>query len=148
MLVTQVSRWTIARRMHERGMKHWRCKRRPMLVQSYARARFQWQRIWRRFNWARSPARFSDEASIEMGKGADSEWAFGYAHEKWDHNKITELRLHKAPAAMVTASIWLDARSRVRRSPLVLLESDPQARNHGYSGVSYCDALRTALLPN
>lgn len=146
--ITRVSRWTALRRLRERGIRHWRCKRRPMLLHRNARQRFIWQKQWRRFDWAHSHTRFSDEASVEMGKGADSEWAFGYTHERWDHNKITEQRLHKAPAAMLTASIWLDARARVRRSPLVILKRDPQSRNNRYSVVSYCDALRTALLPN
>ena len=49
---------------------------------------------------------------------------------------------------MVWASIWLDERGRVRRSPLVIMERDPNAARTGYSANSYIEALEEGLLRN
>jgi hypothetical protein len=49
---------------------------------------------------------------------------------------------------MVWASVWLDERGRLRRSKLVIIERDLEAKKKGYSGKSYIEALTKGLLPH
>jgi hypothetical protein len=49
---------------------------------------------------------------------------------------------------MVWGSIWLDERSRPRRSKLVIIERDPNAARGGYSSQSYIKTLQEGLLPH
>ena len=51
------------------------------------------------------------------------------------------------PAQMVWASIWLDRRGRPRRSPLIIMERDPDSPRNGYSANSYIKALEKGLQP-
>jgi transposase len=54
----------------------------------------------------------------------------------------------RPPAQMVWASVWMDHRGRVRRSPLVIMTRDPNAPRNGYTAESYCQALEEGLLRN
>jgi transposase len=49
---------------------------------------------------------------------------------------------------MVWASVWLDKRGRPRRSKLVIMKRDPQAKKKGYSSKSYMEVLTKGLLPH
>jgi transposase len=48
---------------------------------------------------------------------------------------------------MVWALIWLDERGRPRRSLLVIMERDLDAKKRGYTAKSYINALTKGLLP-
>jgi transposase len=48
---------------------------------------------------------------------------------------------------MVWGAIWLDRRGRPKRSPLVIMERDPNAPRGGYSSQSYIKTLEEGLLP-
>jgi transposase len=61
---------------------------------------------------------------------------------------ITELSTSCRPQQMVWGSIWLDERGCPRRSPLVIMERDPDAPRGGYSSQSYIETLRKGLLPH
>jgi hypothetical protein len=61
---------------------------------------------------------------------------------------VKELDTSRLAAQMVWGSIWVDGRGRVRRSPLVIMERDPNAPRHGYTAWSYCRALKKGLLRN
>ena len=54
----------------------------------------------------------------------------------------------RRPAQMVWACVWLDKRGRARRSKLVIMERDPDAKKRGYSAQSYMKALTKGLLPH
>jgi transposase len=71
-----------------------------------------------------------------------------YPEEKWDTRMITQLSTSRPPAQMVWGSIWLDQRGRPRRSPLIIMERDPDAPRNGYTAKSYIKALRQGLLPH
>jgi hypothetical protein len=43
----------------------------------------------------------------------------------------------RRPAQMVWACVWLDEQGVARRSKLVIMERDPDAKKCGYSGKSY-----------
>jgi hypothetical protein len=49
---------------------------------------------------------------------------------------------------MVWACVWLDERGRLRRSKLVIIECDSDAKKRGYSAKSYMEALTKGLLPH
>ena len=53
-----------------------------------------------------------------------------------------------APQQMVWGAIWLDERGQARRSNLVIMERDPNAKKHGYSVQSYIETLNKGLLPH
>jgi hypothetical protein len=61
---------------------------------------------------------------------------------------ITTIGTGRKPAQMVWASVWLDERGRLRRSKLVIMKRDPQAKKKGYSSKSYMEALIKGLLPH
>jgi hypothetical protein len=60
---------------------------------------------------------------------------------------LTPISTGSKPAQMVWASIWLNERGRARRSPLVIMERDPDAPRRSYSAKSYIKALTKGLLP-
>jgi transposase len=61
---------------------------------------------------------------------------------------ISQVSTGQKPAQMVWGAIWLDERGRPRRSPLVIMERDPNAPRGGYSSQSYINTLREGLLPH
>ena len=77
--------------------------------------------------------RFSDEYLIQIGSNPNREWAFRYPNEKWKYNIVEEYTTARLPAQMVWGLIWIDRWQRVYRSPLVIMQRDPSARNNGYS---------------
>ena len=54
----------------------------------------------------------------------------------------------RRPAQMVWACVWLDERGVARRSKLVMVERDPDAKKRHYSSKSYMEALTKGLLPH
>jgi len=60
---------------------------------------------------------------------------------------ISALPTSRKLAQMVWGAIWLDERSRPRRSKLVIIERDPDAPRCGYSNQSYIKTLEEGLLP-
>ena len=143
-----ISRSTAYRALKREGLTNFRAKRRPKIDQSTARERLQWARTYRDVNWRRLTLRFSDECSVEKAKGQNTEWVFRYPWEKWKPSMITEVYTSRSPAQMVWASIWIDSRGRTQRSPLVIMDRDPDAPRGGYSAQSYIEALEQGLLPN
>jgi hypothetical protein len=52
----------------------------------------------------------------------------------------------RKPTQMVWASVWVNERGQARRSQLVIMDRDPQAKRQGYSSQSYMQALTKGLL--
>jgi transposase len=61
---------------------------------------------------------------------------------------ITTIGTGRKPAQMVWASVWLDERGHPRKSNLVIMNRDQQAKKTGYSSKSYMEALTKGLLPH
>ena len=141
------SRSTIYRVLKDTGLTKRRCKVRPTLKIEHVKLRREFERRHRDMAWGRTRIRFSDECSIEIGSGAEREWAFSYPHEIWDHDKIQEKEKGKKLSQMVWASIWVDNQGRPRRSELIIMERDPDALHQGYSSKSYIKTLEEGLLP-
>jgi hypothetical protein len=56
-------------------------------------------------------------------------------------------RTSRKPAQIVWACVWLDEQGHLRRSKLVIIERDPDAKKRRYSAKSYIEALTKGLLP-
>ena len=77
-------RLTIYRVLRSRGLTKFRCKIRPNLNAKAVKERREFEREWRGFDFKKARIQWSDECSVEIGSGAEKEWAFGYPDEKWD----------------------------------------------------------------
>jgi transposase len=142
------SRSTLYRTLKRRNLTNHRCKKRPKLNQGHALKRLQFSRQHRKFEWHRRAVKFSDECSVQKGSGSNQEWAFRFPWEKWKPKMISPSGTSRAPQQMVWGAIWLDERGRARRSNLVIMERDLNAKKHGYSAQSYIEALTKGLLPH
>jgi transposase len=141
------SRSTLYRVLKRRGLTNHRCKVRPKLTRVHAAQRFKFCREYRHFAWGRRTLKFSDECSLQKGSGHNTEWCFRFSWEKWKKEMVTEVGTSRKPAQMVWASVWLDERGQARRSKLVIMDRDPDAKRQGYSSQSYMQALTKGLLP-
>jgi len=137
---------TLYRALLEQGLKNFRAKRRPKINRATALLRLRFCREYRNFAWRSTPFRFSDECSVQKGRGADAEWVFCYPYEKWQPRMISAQSTSRAPQQMVWASIWIDSNGRTKRSPLIIMERDTSTPRHGYSAHSYTEALEEGLL--
>jgi transposase len=142
------SRSTLYRVLKRHSLTNHRAKKRPKLTRGHALARLRFCRTWTKFPWHRRTLKFSDECTIEKGTGQNREWVFRFPRETWNLNMIQTFGTGKRPSQMVWGCIWLDERGRPRRSPLVIMERDPDAPHGGYSSQSYIQALTEGLLPH
>jgi hypothetical protein len=75
--VPHLSKKTVYRYLKKSGIQKWRCKQRPFLTEEHARLRREWAekyngkpvKFWKRLRW-------SDEFSVERGKGGAIEWVY------------------------------------------------------------------------
>lgn len=86
---------------------------------------------------------FSDECSVEKGKGKKVVWAFGYPSEKWTKERIETYNKGKQASVMIWGAIGGSA----ERSELIIMRRDDDSLHGGYSAVSYCQTLEDGLLP-
>jgi transposase len=138
---------TLYRVLKGLGLTKYRAKKRPKLTRGHSLARLRFCRTWTNFPCHRRTIKFSDECTVEKGTGQNQEWVFRFLWETWNINMIQTYGTGKRPSQMVRACIWLDERGRPRRSPLVIMERDPDAPHGGYSSQSYIQALTEGLLP-
>ena len=96
------SHQTIKKILVEHGIVNWRARRRPLLTEENAAIRLAWclkyrymnEEEWRLFMW-------SDECSVERGKGKRDEWVFRTANQKWNKNMIQTYDCKKNMKVMV-----------------------------------------------
>ena len=72
------------RRLKEHGIQNWKCKRRPFLTPVLGAKRLGWyleNKDWRADEWGMVV--WSDECSVERGRGKRDEYAFRTATRKW-----------------------------------------------------------------
>lgn len=86
---------------------------------------------------------YSDESSVQTAPDTPNGWVFRAPKDKYNKNVIN-LQAHvKAEITMmVWGMIWKGG-----RSPLVVMERDPEAPRYGYSANSYIWALEEGLAP-
>ena len=85
---------------------------------------------------------FSDECSVEIGKGKRKRWCFrlNYQGEKWKKENISPYKKRQRNLCMVWGAIWGSS-----CSDITFLERDPTSKRNGYSGRSYLTILEQAL---
>lgn len=71
------------------GITNWRCKKRPELIEVYAAKCLAWciaYKGWTMEEWGMVV--WSDECSVERGRGKRQEWVFCIVSQKWDRNMV------------------------------------------------------------
>lgn len=134
---------TVKRILKEHGIKNWKCKRRPFLTQKYAKARLIWclkhrgtsAEEWGMIAW-------SDECSVERGRGKRDEWCFRTSTEKWQPRMVQTYGTNKNMKVMVWGAFW-----NIGRSNLYIMDRDFESAKHGYSAESYLEVLEAEVKP-
>jgi hypothetical protein len=125
-------------------ISQWIAKKRPHLLEQHCRERLAFCVTNRNRDWSRFI--FSDECSVEKGKGKKRSWVWGDPRYKWDHNMIETFPKGKQACVMVWGAIC-EAFVGSTSSQLVVMKRDPIAKNNGYTAWSYQEALTEGLLP-
>ena len=132
---------TIKRILEPFNIKKWQCKKRPELSKEVANKRHNWvlsRKDWSTEEWA--CIIFSDETSVERGKGGQREWVFRTAEQKWLPKMVQTYKKGHDLSIMVWGAIWIGG-----RSDLVIMTRDDNTTANGYSANSYISVLEQAL---
>ena len=111
-LATMLSKNTIKRILEPFNIRKWQCKKRPELSEEVAAKRFTWVKTrenWSSEEWALII--FSDETSVERGKGGQREWAWRTAEQKWSPQFVQTYAKGHDISIMVWGAIWIGGRS-------------------------------------
>jgi IS30 family transposase len=140
-VVPFLSSYTINRILKPFYISKWHCKKRPALGQEIAKKRYKWVSIrkdWSAEEWA--SIIFSDETSVERGKGGQREWAFRTAQQKWQPEMVQTYKKGHDISIMVWGAIWIGG-----RSDLIIMTRDDDAAANGYTANSYLSVLEEGL---
>ena len=86
----------------ENSLKHWRAKKRPELTSKVAALRLAWclaRADWTVEQWKKYM--FSDECSVERGKGQKQVWVWGAPADKWKPEMVSTYKKGKQLRVMV-----------------------------------------------
>ncbi|KAJ8064034.1 hypothetical protein OCU04_007875 [Sclerotinia nivalis] len=93
---------TIKRILKNHRILNWRAKRRPFLTQEHALKRLAWCLTMRGLTVEEWGLIFwSDECSVERGRGKKNEWVFRTPPQKWDRNMVQTYITNKNMKVMV-----------------------------------------------
>ena len=87
---------------------------------------------------------FSDECSVEQGKGQKQVWVFGILADKWKPEMVTTYKKGKQLRVMVWYMFWGEG----RRYKLYIMDRDFKVKKNGYSTNSYLEVLDANLPRN
>jgi transposase len=96
------------------GISNWRAKKRPFLTKIHAAKRLAWclaRRHWNKETWGMVV--WSDECSVERGRGKKTEWVFRTPPQKWNPEMIQTYDAHKNMKVMVWGAFWDHGRSNL-----------------------------------
>jgi hypothetical protein len=138
----EMSNSTIKRLARENGLHHWRAKKRPELSDKNAAERLLWCRCrvhwtieqWGKYMW-------SDECSVERGRGKLIQWVFGPRANKWNPELVITYKAGKDIRVMVWGAFWAGG-----RSDLYIMDRDFESAKHGYSARSYLEVLEDQVV--
>jgi len=85
---------------------------------------------------------WSDECSVERGRGKRDEWVFRTANQLWDREMVQTYDSKKNMKVMVWGSFWDDG-----RTGLYIMDRDFESKKHGYSAESYLEVLEAEVAP-
>ncbi|KAJ5556535.1 hypothetical protein N7494_000450 [Penicillium frequentans] len=116
------------RLLREENKRKWLRLRRPALTEDQARKRFEWARRvqdydsekWTKIFW-------SDESTVEKGKGARREYTFNRPSTQIPLRDIDAVDCHKAKSQM----FWAAFSGSGRRTGLIPLFGDPDSPHGG-----------------
>lgn len=134
---------TIKKILKAHGIKNWKCKRRHFLTQKNANKRLAWalaHRGWSVEEWGM--IMWSDECSVERGRGKRDEWCFRTSTQKWQPDMVQTYGTGKNMKVMVWGCFW-----DLGRSNLYIMDRDFESAKHGYSAVSYLEVLNAEVAP-
>lgn len=137
------SKSTVKTILKEHGIQNWKCKRRPYLTAKHAAARLAWcirHQHWNKETWGMVV--WSDECSVERGRGKRDEWCFRTPDQKWHPEMVQTYGTNKNMKTMVWASFWDNGRSK-----LYIMDRDFESKKHGCSANSYIEVLDAELDP-
>lgn len=138
-----ISASTFLRILKESGYGHWRARKRPRLTAEHARLRYAWAKAHKNWFWDEwAFIIWSDECSVELGKGKQNIWCFHLNRlgEKWKKEFIQPYKKGKGIAIMIWASIWGDGHSEI-----TIMDCDPESKRQGYFANSYIKVLEDNL---
>lgn len=94
-----LSRDLLRRIRQDAGLVNWRAKKRLALTQAHAKDRLAWCKTHVDTDW---PKRlFSDECSVEKGRGKREAWAFGYPDKSCNVERIQTESKRKQGKVMI-----------------------------------------------
>ena len=133
---------TIYRVLRHYGIIKWRAKKRPFLKPVHARARLLFARRYGHHDaaWWRKVI-FSDECSVERGKGKRQPWVFRTPQTKYRPECVIPEKTGKDLRRMV----WAGFCGALGRSDLVVMKRDSNTARGGYSAQSYLAVLRDQI---
>jgi hypothetical protein len=146
--LSSAANWSSSKRTASRvlsiyNIKKWLAKRRPKLTEDIAKLRVGFCQNWvNATNEETSVIIFSDECSVERGKGRRPMWVFRRPEQKWDKEMINPYPKGKQASVMV----WASFSGRKGPSKLVVMTRDEDSARNGYSTWSYCKALDEGLV--
>ena len=79
---------------------------------------------------------WSDECSVERGRGKRTEWVFRSPAQKWNKEMVQTYGTNKNIKVMVWGAFWDNGRSN-----LYIMDRDFESAKHGYSARSYIEVL-------
>lgn len=134
---------TIKRILVDHGITNWRAKRRPLLTELHAAKRLAWclaYRGWTKEEWGL--IMWSDECSVERGRGKAQQWVFRTPAQKWDKDYVQTYKSSRDISIMVWGCFW-----DFGRSDLYILDRDFESKKQGYSANSYLAVLNDQVSP-
>jgi transposase len=141
-LGTLYSKNTIKRVLHRHHISNWIAKKRPLLSIEIARKRLSWaqaHQAWTSENWR--DVIFSDECSVERGKGQRRQWVFRASGTQYQKEKVIPIFTTSGLSVMVAG--WFSG--RLGRADLHLMSRDEDAPRGGYSARSYIRVLEDLM---
>ena len=79
---------------------------------------------------------WSNECSVERGRGKNQEWVFRIPDQKWDKEMVQTYNAYKDLRVMVWGCFWDHG-----QSDLYVIDRDFESKKHGYSANSYLEVL-------
>ena len=136
-----VSKKTLYRMLKDEGISNWLAKKRPLITPEVAAKRLRWAKKYKDWSWDEwCKMIWSDECSLERGKGGRRVWVFRTPYEKYNKELICPYKKGKDISVMIWGAIHGDGRSDV-----VIMERDPDAAKSGYTANSYLIVLNDQL---
>jgi hypothetical protein len=83
---------------------------------------------------------WSDECSVERGRGKRDEWVFRTANQLWDREMVQTYDCKKNMKVMVWGCFW-----DLGRTSLYIMDRHFESLKHGYSANSYLEVLEAEV---